>query len=277
MLVPVCSADPPDASGQVVPGVASSPLVSLLRAPVRRARVVAATSRLVAIVVEAAAPQVVCVTAGAGGALPCALTVDGSVPYAEVGTVVAVGSGRVQLPGAVVTTIRWRPVRPPVLTDPGSCFARAAGCPTPDLPPALVEYTDELAMVLAGGAVSPTALAAPVQALLGFGPGLTPAGDDVLTAALVALHAAGDAATSSLAAAIAAGRPFERTTALSAGLLHLAQTGLAVRQLTRFVEALGTPGADLTASGQALLRVGHTSGAAMYLGAVAALRRRRPV
>lgn len=277
MPVPVFSADSPAETDHVVPSVASAALAPVLRGPVRDGRVVAATSSIVAVVVDGPVPDVVCVVPAAGGDLPCAMTVvEGSVPRVPVGTTVPVGSGRVHLPGAVVTTVRWRPVRPPVLADPGSCSARAAGCPTPGLPPALVERVDELGRVLTARAVSPSALAAAVHALLGFGPGLTPAGDDVLAAAMVALRAAEDPAATILAGLVAAARPFERTTALSAGLLRLAATGLAINPLRRFIEALGTPDADFSTAGTALLDVGHTSGPAMYLGAVTALREWRP-
>ena len=275
MPVPVFSADSPASTERVVPSAASVALAPLLRGPVHTGRVVAATSSIVAVLVDTPVPDVVCVTSTAGE-LPCAMAVDGSVPPVAVGAAATVGSGRVQLPGSVVTTARWRPVRPPVLADPGVARARAGRCVLPDLPPPLVDRADALAAALAAAPTSSSALAEPVRALLGFGPGLTPAGDDVLTAAQVALRAAHDPAAALLAGALVAARPFERTTAISAALLRLAATGLAISQLTHFVEALGAPAADLSATSAALLHVGHTSGAAMCLGAVTALRERGP-
>ena len=130
--------------------------------------------------------------------------------------------------------------------------------------------------------------------LLGRGPGLTPAGDDLLAGLLlgraafesgkspgtvyrdsvsprlgVVRDAMGSLATpSGLAAAITALAP-SRTTALSAALLAHAARGECVPAAAAFAAALtGTAAAEPALHG--LLRVGHTSGAALALGLVLA-------
>jgi hypothetical protein len=103
--------------------------------------------------------------------------------------------------------------------------------------------------------------AAPFEALLGLGPGLTPSGDDVLAGYLLGCIAFG------LPVPTAGG--WHRTTALSAALLRHARAGECVPELAAVIVGLGaaTPlGPALTA----LLRVGHTSGAALAAGVLRA-------
>ena len=114
------------------------------------------------------------------------------------------------------------------------------------------------------------------RGLVGRGPGLTPAGDDVLAGALVAAHAVADdrlprwrAATRDLIAA-------HRTTAVSRGLLHHALDGWSTPELANFVTAVCA--GDATATSWAtdrLLRVGHSSGAALASGAMHVLSAHR--
>jgi hypothetical protein len=100
-----------------------------------------------------------------------------------------------------------------------------------------------------------------VRDLVGLGPGLTPAGDDVVAGTLVALVAAGDLARAG--AVLDAVRPCRhRTTALSAALLDHAAAGRAVPQLARYLHAPTDPAALA-----GLRAVGGTSGAALTLGA----------
>jgi hypothetical protein len=114
-----------------------------------------------------------------------------------------------------------------------------------------------LAAALAGDGDPATAVAA----LVGLGPGLTPAGDDVVAAVLVALDAGGDGAR---AGAVLDGvRPrLVGTTTVSAALLVHAGAGRAVPQLARHLRSPADAGALAD-----LLRVGSSSGAALALGA----------
>ena len=116
----------------------------------------------------------------------------------------------------------------------------------------------------------PHRLAEAAGALAGLGPGLTPAGDDVLAGALVTLAAAGDG-TRRAALARAVEGVVGRTTPLSAVLLAQAAAGRAVPQVGDVLRAVAGSG-DLDAVIGRLGRVGHTSGAALALGMRAALR-----
>jgi hypothetical protein len=109
-----------------------------------------------------------------------------------------------------------------------------------------------------------------VDALVGLGPGLTPAGDDVLAGTLVALAAAGDHdRRRRLAAAVRLVR--HRTTAVSGALLDHAAAGHAIPELARYVVALARGGSHGRVV-QDLERVGGSSGAALAVGARIGLR-----
>lgn len=104
------------------------------------------------------------------------------------------------------------------------------------------------------------------RSLLGLGPGLTPAGDDLLAGLLVGLARRPDL-RDPLAAAVARVAP-GRTTWLSAELLRLAADGLAAPAVVAVADALAGHGPDdaLADAVPALLAVGHTSGAALARG-----------
>ena len=105
--------------------------------------------------------------------------------------------------------------------------------------------------------------------LLGLGSGLTPSGDDVLAGYLAGAAAYG-LSVDELRTFVCAEAP-RRTTTLSAALLRHAAAGEAIPQVCRLLLALddGT-GIDVALAG--LLRVGHTSGAALAAGVLAAAR-----
>lgn len=105
-------------------------------------------------------------------------------------------------------------------------------------------------------------------ALVGRGEGLTPAGDDVLAGFLVAAHAYRLPAPD--ARAVAAGSR-GRTTRLSAALLRHAVAGESVPELTDLLLALDGRH-DVPAATDALLRIGHSSGTALAMGALVAAR-----
>jgi hypothetical protein len=101
-----------------------------------------------------------------------------------------------------------------------------------------------------------------VVALLGCGPGLTPAGDDVLAGFLLGARAFGLEAAG-VRAAVAAVAPI-RTTALSAALLWHAARGECGDS---FAALVADPSGRAVS---ALLRTGHTTGAALAIGLAAA-------
>jgi hypothetical protein len=110
--------------------------------------------------------------------------------------------------------------------------------------------------------------------LLGRGSGLTPVGDDVLCGWLATAVATRELAGTALADAVRRLAP-AATTALSATLLGCATRGEVLPQFRRLVLDLADPAPDLDArvavDVDALLRVGHTSGAGLLLGASIAL------
>ena len=137
----------------------------------------------------------------------------------------------------------WQPPRPHGLTRP-------------DLPVAVpgVDVPSELRPEL----------------LVGAGPGLTPAGDDVLAGALVAAHATCDPRLVALQTQTRAALGRRGTTAVSRGLLTHALDGWATPELAAFVTAVCA--GDAAAAAARLLAVGHSSGASLAAGALHVLR-----
>lgn len=101
---------------------------------------------------------------------------------------------------------------------------------------------------------------------IGLGPGLTPAGDDVVAGALVAAYAFSDPRRSRWVCETNAALDAGRTTAVSHAMLRHAVDGYATPQLAAYVDAIGT-GHGVAVARRALLAVGHTSGAALLRGA----------
>jgi hypothetical protein len=200
---------------------------------------------------------------------PVAVRVPGSlvapgvpeIAAVHVGDEVVIGGGGLELAGVRLAPVRWWDSRVPRLAPPAEAPPRA---PLPDavgataaaLEAALLDEPDQLADV--------------AVAVVGLGPGLTPAGDDVLAGALVALAAT--SARCSLARLASAVLPLRhRTTVLSAALLEHAAGGRAIPQLGRYVVGLarGPLHDDVV---QDLERVGATSGAALAAGARIGIR-----
>jgi hypothetical protein len=175
---------------------------------------------------------------------------------------ITLGWGAITLAGVRWPVLRWWNPGVPSLPLPPGSFSPIS------IDPELGELRQGLAALAAGDGVGA------VHSLIGAGPGLTPAGDDVLCGALVALAAwAPDSpARRMLAAAVieAAGR----TTVVSAALLHSAVAGCAVPELIGLLSALSTADEPaITRTLDELGRVGATSGTAMAAGVVQQLRR----
>lgn len=265
---------PGDVSRQVLPGAASTVVAALVGGPRLTGEVVAATRTLTAVLVDhGTGPVLLCVTGPAAVRLPCAVVTPWPVSGLRPGQRAVVGDGELRIgdsgaDGVVVTAARWWRVRPATIGDVALARSRTAGLADgAGLDGAIVAAAGRLGLGLLCG--DDDELADAVDGLLGLGPGLTPAGDDVLAGALVVAAALGRAAR--LASAVGAAVPFARTTAVSAGLLPHAAHGLAVPQLAAYLAALGAARGDVDAAEQRLLAVGHTSGAALRLGAVVAL------
>jgi hypothetical protein len=195
--------------------------------------------------------------------LPCSLVVAHRADEVALSTLLpdtakaplaSVGDGALRWPGphtdvAIVATRRWRP---PTLQT-----GRPQGDALDALEAALREH--DLGIDVRGELT--------VDTLLGRGPGLTPSGDDLLAGYLVGSLAFGCPARD-LAAEISrcAGT---RTTALSAQLLRHAAAGECVPQLARLVDACLGVG-NVNQAIEAVLAIGHTSGAALATGLLAA-------
>lgn len=222
-------------SSVVLQGAASALLGPLVADADLRLLEVARTAVSVHYETTVRALPVLCVTTPAGVRLPNALVTTALPRAAVLGDV----EWRV--------TRWWRPARPSGLPSPGP--ATLASLPRPPydvLDPA---------------------------ALLGRGPGLTPEGDDVLAAALVAAHATGDPRLASWRAATIAALHARSTTAVSRGLLQHALDGYAVPELSDLLTAVchDVPTDEPL---RRLLAVGHSSGRALLYGALLTLTTR---
>jgi hypothetical protein len=246
-------------------GAASTDLRTVLAGPPRPARVLAEFPGAAYVDVDG---EVVALLAPNAVRLPFAVLLPAGPPPLGV---VTVGAGVVQTGEAVVQVRRWwtpaRP-RPPAggrtdaIDDLAAALAAGDGGTDRDI----VDRTEALAAGLAGRDAA--ILAATVQRLVGRGPGLTPAGDDVLAGALLAGH--GGPVATRLAAALPDGLR-QRTTALAAALLRAAVRGSGTTEGVAVVDAVRGH-RSLAAPLRRLLAVGHTSGADTALGILVGAR-----
>ena len=257
---------------------ASTTLRSLVLGPARPLRVVATTPRALYLAATGDRP-VLALLAPDAVRVPFGMVVgEPASPHlaaVSVGDEAVAGDGGVVLGGTSVRPLRWwDPVVPPLHV----VASRAAHGLARLLPPAPAEIADRLptlaAALVAAGPRPCAGLAAVARDLVGRGPGLTPAGDDVLAGALVALCSVTPPPTARDALARVVRAEAHRTTPVSAALLEEAVRGRAVPQVVDLVRALGRPGdeAGLRSAAAALVAVGHTSGTALGHGLVLGLR-----
>jgi hypothetical protein len=189
-------------------------------------------------------------------------------PLTHLSGPVVVGSGAVYSGGWSCRVSRLVSLRASaaLMPDRHACKhlrQRLAHCQSADpdlrLPDALPDdvYSSEVAADL-------------VRRLLGVGPGLTPAGDDVLAGLLVGLWSFGQKAEP-LRLAVLAGLA-TGTTDLSAALLRCATRGESIPQVNQLLQAMSanTWQGRLDHAMYDLVRVGHTSGRALATGVLAA-------
>jgi hypothetical protein len=241
--------------GLDVPAAVSAAVAPLLRTP--------ATGTVLArfpaaVYVRLASGAVLAVVTSDGLRLPNALVVAATSRTAPFARQVPDDSAEVADGALGVDGVRYRPVRSWTPRE------RTAGA----LQPAAVAALDDLLAPRSGARLraatarladalrSGDGLPAAADALLGLGPGLTPAGDDVLAGVLVTTAHLGSGSP------VLAARVRERagsTTALSADLLRHACEGRAAPPLLGLLDALvgARPVAPALA---ALLAVGSTSG-----------------
>jgi hypothetical protein len=228
----------------VTPGAASTLLRPVLTGSDTRGRVIAVLGRCV---YAAVSGELVAVEAARGHRLPCSVLLADGIErgaFASVrpGDPTTAGGGRLRL-GALQVAVRrwWRPAAP---CDAVPVLPRRDLTGTPRDP-----GWDRLAL-----------------SLLGLGPGLTPAGDDLLCGLLVGLAGRPDL-RDPLAAAVLS-HAARRTTFLSAELLRHAAAGLAAPAVVAVADALAGHGDDaaLARCLPRLLALGHTSGRALAQG-----------
>lgn len=234
---------------------ASTAVAGVLDGPVRTGCVVAVLPVAVHVATGDVDVPLVCIGLPDAVRLPCSMVVP-VLPRAVAGDAVMLGGGRLAVGDVEVAPARWWKPDRPRLRDLRGARHRVSRL--------RLETAEPVGAVLRGGG----SLAGLVPRLLGLGPGLTPAGDDVLAGALVTLRAAADPAAEALAAAI--GDCTGRTTTVSAALLTHAARGECIAELAGFLGALDEPG-DLGPALAALLAVGATSGQALALGVHRAL------
>ncbi len=159
------------------------------------------------------------------------------------------------IPGAVL----WRPV-------PAPAFRRGA---FPRIKRIFPRQSAALGTWIAQGAKG----SAPEEAatLVGMGNGLTPAGDDLIGGALIALHAVGDRATAGRLGGWALRLARTRTNRISRAHLACAASGQGHEALHLALKAILSGRRDLRRELQALKRIGHTSGMDALSGALLAL------
>jgi hypothetical protein len=234
-----------------LPAAAPLPARALLTGTVRAGRVVGLHPSCAYVLTDPPEPRLVAVETADALGLPCALRLgldarDRPLAGADVGQEALVGARSVAVGPVTVRVARWW--APPVVRPPQ------------DGPPRWGDLAELLRDVR-----PPVDVTGDPDGLLGRGPGLTPAGDDVLAGWLLAVHHE-PALRDPLLPLVAAARG--ATTALSAALLDDAAAGRGVPAALALADALGGHG-DRTAVRVALerlLRVGHTSGAALAHG-----------
>jgi len=199
------------------------------------------------------------------GRSPWSVTVAGIGPldtWARSGEVAAVRAGRLRVGWLVVGLGRRNePAVRPSVNRPSWDPAQASRALRDSAP-------DALTAALARAGIAGPAWLDRAEQLVGRGPGLTPAGDDVLTGALCAFdrHGAQGLHARLVAVAQDAG---SRTTAVGAHQLRAAAQGWFVEALVDVVDAADPD--SLARVVPVLLGIGATSGADLLAGVVLAL------
>ncbi len=257
------------------PAWLSAALGGLIAGPMRRGTVLASTRFASYLLLqETTEPTVVAVVANGAVRLPVAACVP-RLPALAVAAPAQVGGGVITADGHAWRPVRWWDPTPRLdaraLRTHGWRLADVIASEPPTAYGVDVELARAVVAALAEGDATPAC------GLLGSGPGLTPAGDDVVAGALAALAlmdrlpvAAADAVTSAARS---------RTTALSASLLMAAARGQVVPEAARTLRALARDGDvdEVTTMARRLFAVGATSGHDLALGLAAALESAAPV
>ena len=276
------------APGLSLTAAASALVRPVLARPVTACDVVAASRTAVHVATGDPDLPVLSVIAPGGVRLPGACVLARAQP--EVGLALLrlgaadhllVGDGTVGLPDLSVVVRRWwsRPVvrmpdRCPDLRAGAEALSSALGRAGRAMPPTVAEASDQLSDAIARDDGEATRRA--VHAMVGLGPGLTPAADDVLAGALLCWHHLGlagwpGAAASARTVLAAATERLDRTTAVSAALLHHASHGCSAPEALVLMDALRTPPA-VAAALEGLVDIGHDTGSSVAYGVLVGAR-----
>jgi hypothetical protein len=254
-----------------VPVAAPAPAAPVLLGAARAVRVIAVTSSAAYLATGDRRLPALCLSAPDAMRLPCSLVLpDRSLGGLRAGQPGTVGGGAVRVDDRAWRVARWwRPARPSPAERPPTPAATAAlarWVPDP-LDPAGRACVERLVAAVRAGADPAPA----VDGLIGWGPGLTPLGDDVLAAALITVRAYAGDRSEALSAAVAGA--VGRTTVVSAALLAHAARGECVAALAGLLDAVGRGAAppDLARAAAAVAAIGHTSGPGLVHGVIAGL------
>lgn len=278
----VGSTGPPD----LRTAAASAALTGLLGGPDRPVRVVAGSARGCYLELDGA-PGIIGVLTAGSVRLPIALLLPPGTPApaAPVGSVGRVGGGVVQIGGRALRVTRWwdplpHPGQVSVAAVRVGCARLAARLGSGAATRFGLSPTDSAvtALAMALGGMDPVGLDAAAGGLLGRGPGLTPAGDDVVAGALAALRVlGGDPSVVTGWAQAIRRRARTATTPLSAALLGCAGRGEVIPEARALLEVVAGGGGGsgtcaLDDALAALLTVGSTSGSDLALGVLLGAR-----
>jgi hypothetical protein len=255
------------AQPRLSPAWASTAVGNVVAGPWREGYVLASTDIAAYLALPAAAapaepPDLIALLTPVAIRLPLGIRVAGELPQARAA--IRVGHGVVEVPGRIWRPVRWWDPRPRlpvagllrhgrallevVLAEPASAFGR----PVPE------------ALAVAGALAAGSS--EPALGVIGLGPGLTPAADDVVAGALAVLALTGRL-PDAMCALINA-RAATHTATLSAALLAAAGRGQMIPQAARLLTVLatGAPIANVRAAAADLFRIGSTSGHALCAG-----------
>lgn len=289
----------PSNSTAPLPGAASLAVRGLIDGPRRLSRVIAAFPSAVYLQLCGFGPEprvLALVTAGAVR-LPNGVVVS---PYqrrdapaagtpsplavASTGDPAYVGEGAVQVGRIRVLVRRWwdpSPVLGPLSAARlvQGCAALDETCSASPVKPGLKDHPAPARLAACCGAGDLAGAVEVAEHLVGLGPGLTPSGDDMLGGLLLALRLLGGSIRGGTRAvwladwlgAAVTSYATDRTTSLSATLLHCAAHGQAAGEVVTVLRAFAGQEPAMPAVTR-LLAVGHTSGADLAWGLAAGCR-----
>ena len=258
-----------------MPGVASTAIRDLLSEPQTPVTVLGAATHAVWLLVG---DDVLVVSTNDATRLPNSVEIGveaavGALQTAHHGAPVTVGLGQVLFEGLTVDVVRWWNPRPALPRTSAPQLAAAVA----DLPPTVPDV-EPRPLSEALSERSGSAILGAAESLIGWGPGLTPEGDDYLAGALAATRTLGGALgctdVGAMLDSIAGSLKrlaSTRTTTFSASLINYAVSGQVAAPAGALLRALTGRG-DVTDSYRNLTHVGHTSGPALAAGMILGAR-----